>query len=447
MKATVAAVLLFGFIGRCQNLPIPTGTSEEPSTTPEPGYPDAGSTADAGTATVEDASVPNADAGHPVQPDAAAADGGGQRGEGELEPCQGPPGLFADDACKVLAEGVASYTPNYDLWADGASKQRYIYLPPGTQIDTQNPDRWNFPVGTRIYKTFSLDGLKLETRVLEKTAPAAAAESWQFTAWVWGADQKRVAPAAASGESNVLGTAHDVPSAAQCQTCHAQPGLDGVNGFGAVQLNNDARGWNLRKLIAEQRLVNGAGGALNVDEQRARLPGDEAAQAALGYLHGNCAHCHGGPSPRASLTLTALVGLTDVSKAPAYAGSCNCLKRWTGRLAKDGSGLSLRIMPGAAAHSGIVARMSVRKQGEQMPPVGTELVDDYGVSTVAAWIDALDPYQCSEEPVCPLPLAAAAGAGGSVAAAGAGAGAPAPMVMMTMTSAAGAPATAGSAAP
>jgi hypothetical protein len=479
MKATLAAVLLFGFIGRCQNLPIPAGNSDYPSNPPT-GSPDAGSpSSDAGSPNTDagsgdagstgldaavpstdagspdagnpslDAGLPNTDAGSSTQPDAAAADGGAPA----ADVCQGPPGLFADDNCQELSEGLTPYTPNYELWADGATKERLIYLPPGTQIDTRNPDRWNFPVGTRIYKTFRANGLKLETRMIEKRAPAAAAESWQFSAWLWSADQRHVAAAAVAGENNVLGTNHDVPSQAQCQTCHAQPGLDAVNGFGAVQLNHDKAGWTLRKLIAEQKLLNGAGGELNVDERRASLPGDAKAQAALGYLHGNCAHCHGGPAPRASLTLTALVGMADVSNAPAYASSCSCLKRWTGRLARDGSALSLRITPGSAAHSGIVGRMSVRKAGEQMPPVGTELVDDRGVSAVSAWIDALDPYQCAEaEPVCPLPMAAA-GAGGAAAVGGAGAltaGGPAALGGAgagASVPAAGAPAVAGSAAP
>jgi predicted neuraminidase len=63
---------------------------------------------------------------------------------------------------------VRSYRPKYELWSDGSTKQRFIYLPPNTQIDTTNPDRWAFPQGTRLYKTFSIDGLRLETRVSEK---------------------------------------------------------------------------------------------------------------------------------------------------------------------------------------------------------------------------------------------------------------------------------------
>jgi len=448
MKVAVVAVVLFGFTGRCQYLPIPSAEPEAPSSYPQPGIPDAGESP-------LDAALPEPDAGSALQPDAAAAasDAGDA---GEAEPCQGPPGLYTGKDCTQLAQGVESYMPRFELWADGATKERFIYLPAGTQIDTSNPDRWTFPSGTRVYKTFSVNGVKLETRMLEKVGEAAADESWQFTAWLWSADQRTVEAAPAAGASNVLGTEHDVPSQAQCHTCHAQAGLDSVNGFGAIQLNHERAGLNLAGLLAEKRLVNKAGAAPNVDVSRAQLPGDAVAQAAIGYLHANCANCHGGPAPRAGLNLSAVVGMASVADAPAYAASCACLRRWTGRKAADGGAFDLRILPGEAAHSGVIGRMSVRRAGEQMPPIGTEIVDAHGVATVGAWIDSLDAAACqASAPVCPQPLAAAVGAAGAAAGApgiigsatagagGAGGGAPG----IIASASAGAPAMAGSPAP
>ena len=65
--------------------------------------------------------------------------------------------------------------------------------------------------------------------------------------------------------------------------------------------------------------------------------------------------------------------------------------------AGDGSALTLRIAPGSAAHSGIVARMSARGSKDQMPPLGTELVDAVGVAQVSAWIASLSPAQCAPD--------------------------------------------------
>ena len=45
----------------------------------------------------------------------------------------------------LYAEGVLAFSPQYPLWSDGAVKNRWIYLPPGTSIDATQPDAWEFP--------------------------------------------------------------------------------------------------------------------------------------------------------------------------------------------------------------------------------------------------------------------------------------------------------------
>lgn len=376
MKSAVAVFAFVGFIGRCSG-------AELPVTIHEPG-------GSAGSPGMEDASVP------PM----AADEDAGATGD-----CAGPPGLYADDKCERIAADLVAYSPSFPLWTDAADKDRFIYLPEHTQIDTSEPNRWTFPVGTRLYKTFSRDGLKLETRVLEKIAPPPGIESWTYVAYAWSEDQRSVTPADAEGVQDVLGTDHDIPSQAQCRSCHNQPGLDMVNGFQAIQLNHRGPGWTLNRLIERGRLVNGAGEAPNVSSDNAGLPGDATARAALGYLHANCGGCHGGPSPRAGFNLSAVVGMVELSDAPAFqAGNdCACLERWTGRLASDGSPYQVRIAFGSAEHSGIVGRMSVRGAREQMPPLGTEHVDVEGVAIVSRWIDSLAPASCLTEAVCPAP--------------------------------------------
>src|SRR5690349_2931129 len=64
-------------------------------------------------------------------------------------------GLYEDGSSTALAEGVMPYEPRYVLWSDGADKQRWLYLPEGTTIDTSNIDGFVFPVGTKAWKEFS----------------------------------------------------------------------------------------------------------------------------------------------------------------------------------------------------------------------------------------------------------------------------------------------------
>jgi hypothetical protein len=291
------------------------------------------------------------------------------------------------------------------LWSDDADKERFVYLPPGTTIDTTNPDRWTFPTGTRFYKTFARDGVRLETRLLEKTGTAVGPASWTMVAYAWSADQLSVTLAPVGGSQNVLGTTHDIPSQAQCRTCHSMAtNLDISNGFEAIQLNHFGPGVTLHQLEREHLLTNTLGTEPNVTTRNARMPGDLRAQHAMGYLHANCGHCHGGPTPRAGMALWSVVGSTDLEATPVWTNAvCQCLTRWTGHVNAEGEPITLRISPNDASTSGIIGRMSVRGTRDQMPPLGTEIVDPDGLEEVTEWIDSM--HACCEEPmpVCTTP--------------------------------------------
>src|SRR5688572_13616865 len=74
-------------------------------------------------------------------------------------------GLYSGPATESLAPDVRSFRPRFELWSDGASKRRFIWLPPGTQIETSDMDEWQFPVGTKLWKEFTRDGVRVETRL------------------------------------------------------------------------------------------------------------------------------------------------------------------------------------------------------------------------------------------------------------------------------------------
>ena len=93
----------------------------------------------------------------------------------------------------------------------------------------------------------------------------------------------------------------------------------------------------------------------------------------------------------------------QVGDAPIMQSAvCQCLEVWRGRSNDDGGAYTLRVAPSHAVLSGIVGRMSSRTRGEQMPPLGTEVVDSTGLATVKRWIDALNATSCeTSPPVCP----------------------------------------------
>ena len=76
-------------------------------------------------------------------------------------------GLYADASMSRLQAGVLPFSPQYPLWSDGASKRRWIQLPPGASVDASRPDAWDFPRGTKLWKEFS-HGARVETRFIER---------------------------------------------------------------------------------------------------------------------------------------------------------------------------------------------------------------------------------------------------------------------------------------
>ncbi len=168
-------------------------------------------------------------------------------------------GLFksvASDGTLNLQDGVQEYQPMYSLWADGAEKTRWIYLPPGTQIDTTDLDHWSFPAGTKFWKEFALGGQRLETRLLWIYGPGA--DDFLLVTYWWNPEAgiaNDAELANAFGVQNVNGTTHDIPAQEDCHTCHDAL-EEHVLGFGAIELNHTLPGVNIHTLIDAGSLTN-----------------------------------------------------------------------------------------------------------------------------------------------------------------------------------------------
>jgi hypothetical protein len=330
----------------------------------------------------------------------AASDGGadagidGGAGADAGARCAGPPGLYAEGSCSEPAEGVRPYHPRFALWSDGADKERFVYLPAGAQIDTSDPDRWGFPPGTRLYKTFSRAGVRLETRILEKVSEARGLDAWTVRAYAWSADQRSVSEVGPFGALDVLGTEHDVPSHQACVRCHSITQDDVIVGFSAIQLAHDEDGVTLAMLNAE--------GWLTEPIPDAAVPGDAGERAALGYLHGNCGNCHGGPAPEHGLDLWLRVGAESVTDTATWRTAVCACSVWSTTTA-SGEVVNLSVAPGDPEHSVFLHRMGSRVGNEMMPPIGSEQVDPDGTRVISEWIASLaaDANGCPHG--CPFP--------------------------------------------
>jgi mono/diheme cytochrome c family protein len=274
------------------------------------------------------------------------------------------------------AAGRRAFTPQYPLWSDGAAKARVIALPPGTSIDATAPDAWDFPRGTRLWKTFSHAGRAVETRFIERRADG----SWRYAAYVWNADGLDATLAPARGTVLSLASApggrYSVPGRGDCLACHAGATVP-VLGFSALQLAPELR------QLADAGVVAGLPRAL-----RERAPAIAAAsateRAALGHLHGNCAHCHHSNEGRVPVRLNLMQRVADPEASAAAV--LRTLVDATARYQPPGRSDARIVVPGDAAASVLALRLASRDPRVQMPPLGTEHIDSEGLALITRWI-------------------------------------------------------------
>jgi cytochrome c553 len=330
---------------------------------------------------------------------------GGVRADGEAQPPRrlSETGLFEPGRPEAVLAANRPFSPQYPLWTDGATKRRWVYLPPGARIDAAREDAWEFPVGTRFWKEFSFGGRKVETRMLSKVAEAR----WVVASYAWNEAQTDAELAPEEGAAGVAevapGRRHSIPSRADCAACHGSP--ERPLGFAALQLSTDrdpnaihgeplAPGMlTIATLAAEGRLANAAT-TLVSDPPRIRAASPRT-RAVLGYLAANCGACHN-RSGEISANVPSLA-YADVAAGDAAAQAL--LGRPTRfQVAGVAQGESVVVDPSAPARSALLARMRSRRPSSQMPPLGTVLSDAQAIAAVAQWID---------EDVKPLSVAAA----------------------------------------
>jgi hypothetical protein len=307
----------------------------------------------------------------------------------DAAPPDGPPqapmmladtGLCADVGCTTIGPGIRAYTVRWPLWADGAGKRRWIYLPPGSQIDTSTMDWWQFPVGTKAWKEFGLGGALIETRYIERFGPGPG--DFLYMAYQWNLAQD-AAVAVPNGVTGANGTAHDIPNRGQCRYCHeGEPSR--LLGFAALQLDVPAApgSFVLDDLVTAGRLSAPPAGAA----PHFPLPGAQGVQDALGYLHANCSHCHNPTSQVHAITPMSLHLFLGDLATPA---STNAYTTAVGVAGAPVDGLTTIVVPGQPDQSIMIDRMNSTNPARHMPILGSVVVDPDGQTVLRAWITGL----------------------------------------------------------
>lgn len=297
-------------------------------------------------------------------------------------------GLCMNASCTQITPGILAYTPRYQLYSDTAEKKRWLQLPAGTTINTSNMEFWEFPVGTKLWKEFIRDNVRVETRLIMRVGPGNTSADWFYAAYVWNATQDAT-HWAEFGEPDANGTQHDVPGKALCRNCHENVRPSRVLGVSALQLDYDnttVGEVDLADLVSMNMLSNPPAGASPY------FPYDSTADStvfpALGYLHANCSHCHNATSSvvtASSVNFRLTIDTVDsIATTPTYLTAVGAT---TPNIINTHNTL---IYPNDDTMSVVMDRFRAT-DGNRMPALGSEFKDTAGDTILTNWINNIPP--------------------------------------------------------
>jgi hypothetical protein len=284
-------------------------------------------------------------------------------------------GLYVDLRTRTASRAAWPYEPGYPLWSDGGEKQRFLVLPEGANIDASQPDRYLFPSGTLLFKTLAFrtaaspdQAVPIETRLLRLTD-----SGWEYAVYGWddAGNDAELLDLRRGQSRSVLGSdgqtfEHVIPSRLECRQCH-ESAFSNVLGLTELQL---AQSGSLTQLAARLEPAP--------HEPYAALPEHgPLTSAVLGYLVGNCVHCHNGSNGAASsFDLRPAVALDNAIDQPT---------------ASSATAAGIRVVPGKPEQSILYLGLSGSgdREVKSMPPVGVALRDAGAIQLLERWIRAL----------------------------------------------------------
>lgn len=319
----------------------------------------------------------------------------------DSDPLQGFPsqlsdtGLFREVASLTPNGKLQSYSVQTPLWSDGAIKQRWIYLPPGTQVGFSEAGAWDFPVGTVLVKHFDipmdvndLSQLSpLETRVLVRKDNAWVGASYH---WNEARDDANLLEEAAletigvATSDGVVNQEYYFPAPEDCMVCHHEK-AGRVLGVRSEQLNGNIE-------VANEGVIN----QISFWQQQGMLNGfladienlvtlvslDDESQSlesrARSYLSANCSFCHqpgGTTTSNMDLRMTTSLGEMNVLDALPQSGDLGVVD-------------ARIITPGDKASSVLWLRMQALDDN-RMPPLASHKIDEAAITVIGDWIDQL----------------------------------------------------------
>jgi hypothetical protein len=269
-----------------------------------------------------------------------------------------------------LSSRAIAYQPRYPLYSNGSEKERHLVLPRGEAV-VRGSGPWSFPAGTLFFKTFDFGQGPVETRVMRFEG-----SGWDYAVYLWSDESEDAflldgrSPTPVTVWDGRVAFEHRVPSHRQCRECHESSPVE-VLGFRELQLTDPDGGTEVLRTLAERGVfADGAPSAPALISAPHALD-----EEVLGYIEGNCVHCHNGSQGVSSsfdlghtVALEAMIDQETQSSASAP---------------------GVRIVPGQPSDSILFLALSgetIDPEVKQMPPVGVEWRDYEAVELFRTWI-------------------------------------------------------------
>jgi parallel beta-helix repeat protein len=316
--------------------------------------------------------------------------------------------LFAD-ASNPMANpngGGIIYDLNTPLFTDYANKYRFVFVPEGTQAAYRSTEVFDFPVGTIIAKTFTIQADLRDNssaqNIIETRLLIHRKEGWVALPYIWDQGKIDAALTVTGGTQPVSwidingvnqSTNYVIPNTNNCANCHGEAELIPI-GPKARSLNKDysyeSGTANQLDYWTEQGILLGApSDKSSIDT--IPLWNDTSASLddrARGYLDINCAHCH---QPEIGAADTSGLYLEYYRPFGTAVGECK-----PPVAAGEGAGdLDYDIVPGNAAASIMDFRMDSNEPQVRMPEIGRSIIHTEGVQLIRDWINAMSPVDCA----------------------------------------------------
>jgi uncharacterized repeat protein (TIGR03806 family) len=280
------------------------------------------------------------------------------------------------------ASGLVPYGVNSALWSDGAKKDRWMALPDGKTITVGPDGDFDFPNGTVLMKSFSVNGKLVETRLFMRHDDGG----WAGYTYEWNDAQTDATLLRSSKTKAAGGQNWYYPSRSECVTCHSEAAGRSL-GLELGQQNGDFVYTSTNRISNQLKTLEHIGmfsaplgqpvdqiiaypdpiGTAGTAEARARS-----------YLHSNCSNCHRPKGPGG--------GDMDLRFATALKDTKTCdVDPQRGDMGVDGAKI---LAPGAPPKS-VLSLRPHSPAANRMPPLATSVVDDKGVKVLDDWITSV----------------------------------------------------------